>query len=54
MAFFWTAVGPATSKAIAREYDDLDDVRDSSRERLESVTDIGEERVGAVLSRVRE
>jgi len=46
-------VGPATSKAIAREYDSLDGLRASERERLESVYGVGKETAGAVLERVR-
>lgn len=34
-------VGPATSKVTAREYDSLDELRGSSRERLENVPEIG-------------
>ncbi|NUC75040.1 hypothetical protein HTZ84_22505 [Haloterrigena sp. SYSU A558-1] len=47
-------VGPDTSKAIAREYDSLDELRASDQERLEGVPGIGEELAAAVLERVRE
>jgi endonuclease III-like uncharacterized protein len=47
-------VGPQTSKAIAREYESLDGLRASDRERLEGVYGVGEETAEAVLSRVRE
>jgi len=47
-------VGPATGKAIAREYDSLDGLRESRRERLEGVHGVGEQTAGAVLERVRE
>lgn len=47
-------VGPATSKAIAREFDSLDGLRESERARLEDVYGVGDETVGAVLERVRE
>ncbi|AEH39524.1 helix-hairpin-helix domain-containing protein [Halopiger xanaduensis] len=47
-------IGDNRSKAIAREYDDLEDLRESDRERLESVPDIGEQRAENVLERVRE
>ena len=46
-------VGPATSKAIAREYASLEDLRDSDRERLEGVSGVGEQTADAVLERVR-
>ncbi|RKD88552.1 helix-hairpin-helix domain-containing protein [Halopiger aswanensis] len=49
-----SGISEARSKAIAREYDDLEDLRESDRERLESVPDIGEQRADAVLERVRE
>ena len=45
-------VGPATSKAIAREYDSLDELRMSDRERLEDVHGVGEKTAEAVLERV--
>ena len=45
-------VGPATSKAIAREYDSLDELRASDRERLEDVHGVGEKTAEAVLERV--
>ena len=45
-------VGPATSKAIAREYDSLDDLRASDRERLEKIHGVGEKTAEAVLERV--
>lgn len=45
-------VGPQTSKAIAREYDSLDGLRATDRERLESVPGVGTETAAAVLERV--
>ncbi|SDL09269.1 helix-hairpin-helix domain-containing protein [Natronorubrum texcoconense] len=47
-------VGPATSEAIAREYESLDELRASDRERLEGVSGVGEQTAGAVLELVRE
>ncbi|MFC6767834.1 helix-hairpin-helix domain-containing protein [Natrinema soli] len=46
-------VGPVTGKAIAREYDSLDGLRESDRGRLEGVYGVGEETAGAVLERVQ-
>lgn len=48
-----SGISDARSKAIAREYESLDDLRGSSRERLEGVYGIGEETAGAVLERVQ-
>lgn len=47
-------ISEARSKAIAREYESLADLRGSSRERLESVPDIGPARAENVLEWVRE
>lgn len=47
-------VGAVTSKAIAREYDSLADLRQSDRDRLESVPGVGEQTADAVLEQVRE
>jgi predicted flap endonuclease-1-like 5' DNA nuclease len=41
-------VGPATSAAIAQEFDDVDDVREASREDLEDVHGVGPSRVDAL------
>ncbi|MFD1527330.1 MULTISPECIES: helix-hairpin-helix domain-containing protein [Halobacteriales] len=46
-------VSDSRSKAIAREYDSLDELRASDREKLEGVPGIGEELAEAVLERVR-
>ncbi|OLZ39084.1 hypothetical protein A6E15_19160 [Natrinema saccharevitans] len=46
-------VGPKTSKAIAREYTTIEDLRGTDRERLEDVYGVGEETADAVLERVR-
>ncbi|WP_455448193.1 helix-hairpin-helix domain-containing protein [Natrinema thermotolerans] len=47
-------VGPQTSKAIAREYATLEDLRGTDWDRLEAVYGVGEETAEAVLERVRE
>lgn len=49
-----SGISESRSKAIAREYESLEDLRGSSRERLESVPDIGAQRAENVLERVRE
>lgn len=46
-------VGPRTSKAIAREFDSLEDLRRADREDLEAVYGVGAETAEAVLERVR-
>ncbi|WP_255291616.1 helix-hairpin-helix domain-containing protein [Natrinema sp. CBA1119] len=46
-------VGPATSKAITREFDSLDDLRESERARLESVCGVGDETAETILDRVQ-
>lgn len=46
-------VGDTTSKAIAREFDSLEDLRRADREDLERVYGVGEETADAVLERVR-
>lgn len=47
-------VGPDTSKAIAREFESLDDLRGADRDRLEGVPGVGEELTDAILDRVRD
>ncbi|ADB63929.1 hypothetical protein Htur_5041 (plasmid) [Haloterrigena turkmenica DSM 5511] len=47
-------VSESRSKAIAREYESLDELRASDRARLEVVPGIGEELAAAVLERVQD
>ncbi|WP_436346839.1 helix-hairpin-helix domain-containing protein [Natronorubrum sp. FCH18a] len=46
-------VGEETSKAIAREFDSLDELRAADRERLVGVPGVGEQTAETVLKRVQ-
>ena len=47
-------ISDSRSKAIAREFESLDDLRGADRDRLEGVPGVGEELADAVLERVRD
>lgn len=47
-------VGETTSKALAREFNSLEELRGADREDLEAVYGVGEETTDAVLERARE
>lgn len=46
-------IGPKTSKQLAREFDDLDALRDADREALESVHGVGESTADAIRERLK-
>jgi len=46
-------VGTATSKAIAREYDSIADLRQTDRDRLEAIHGVGPSTAESILERVQ-